>query len=498
METFGPEGVVACSLTKTAARVLTARVSLPRENVGTLHALCYRAMGAPKVATGPEPTAEWNAHQPRFALSGSTQDDPLAPQKSETLGDRLLAEYEILRHRQAPREAWPERVTYFASRWHAWLTETERVDFTGMIEWALENTSTCPGDPQALVVDEAQDLSRLELALVRRWEAAADHTLLAGDDKQSIFGFRGATPEAFLDPSIDVGKTWELDQSYRLPRAIHARAENHLFCSAAGARDFTYAPRDAEGRVQRTPYGFHHPSTHRWADHGGTTMFLASCGFLLQPVIAQLRRRGIPFHNPYRPTQGAWNPLRGGADRLAAFLEPTQRGDGTLWSYTSIVRWLEPLKAKGLLAKGAKKSVRERAKRGGGGQLAGSLELKGLFEPAAWDTMLASIDRGALHATAWYYDHALSTWHKRLEYARLVMRQSGVPALRDTPRVIVGTCHSTKGGEADRVVLCPDISARAHQHGDRGETARTFYVGMTRAKDELVLTAPTGRFYSSL
>ena len=39
-------------------------------------------------------------------------------------------------------------------------------------------------------------------------------------------------------------------------------------------------------------------------------MFLAACSYMLHPVVAALRKRGIPFHNPYRKSNGFWNPLR--------------------------------------------------------------------------------------------------------------------------------------------------------------------------------------------
>jgi len=38
-------------------------------------------------------------------------------------------------------------------------------------------------------------------------------------------------------------------------------------------------------------------------------MVIASCGYMLTPLIRQLRTHGIPFHNPYRPGEPAWNPL---------------------------------------------------------------------------------------------------------------------------------------------------------------------------------------------
>jgi len=68
----------------------------------------------------------------------------------------------------------------------------------------------------------------------------------------------------------------------------------------------------------------------------------------------------------------------------------------------------------------------------------------------------------------------------------------GREALEESPRVIVGTIHSVKGGEADVVFLFPDISpagdAAYQKHGPpRDSVIRLFYVGMTRARHTLYI-----------
>ena len=68
----------------------------------------------------------------------------------------------------------------------------------------------------------------------------------------------------------------------------------------------------------------------------------------------------------------------------------------------------------------------------------------------------------------------------------------GPGALEESPRVIVGTIHSVKGGEADVVFLFPDLSpagdAAYQKHGpDRDSVIRLFYVGMTRARHTLYI-----------
>ena len=59
----------------------------------------------------------------------------------------------------------------------------------------------------------------------------------------------------------------------------------------------------------------------------------------------------------------------------------------------------------------------------------------------------------------------------------------------------MGTVHSFKGAEADVVVLMPNLSARGGQAwlgaGDRDGVIRMAYVGMTRAREKLIITGGT-------
>ncbi len=73
-------------------------------------------------------------------------------------------------------------------------------------------------------------------------------------------------------------------------------------------------------------------------------------------------------------------------------------------------------------------------------------------------------------------------------YTIRVVRAFGV---EESPRVILGTIHSVKGGEADDVVLFPDLSPAGYaeyaSNAYRDRILRLFYVGMTRTRDRLML-----------
>jgi len=64
--------------------------------------------------------------------------------------------------------------------------------------------------------------------------------------------------------------------------------------------------------------------------------------------------------------------------------------------------------------------------------------------------------------------------------------------ISQTPRITMSTIHGAKGGEADNVLLLPDITKSSVDQNDRepDELHRLFYVAVTRAKQELHILEP--------
>ena len=84
------------------------------------------------------------------------------------------------------------------------------------------------------------------------------------------------------------------------------------------------------------------------------------------------------------------------------------------------------------------------------------------------------------------YRPAVAAWNSRLGAESL--------AEGEEPRVIIGTIHSVKGGQADVVLVLPDVSRPSwgwlpwRRISD--EVRRLLYVAFTRAREELVLLDP--------
>jgi len=502
VERFGAHRVVISSLTKAAASVIAGRnTGVPKENIGTLHALCYRALGRPPIAEAD--LADWNERHPALAMTddSGTVDDPMRDAQGGVDGDNLMAESQVLRHRLIPEEDRPEKVRAFEKEWREWMDETGPIDFTGLIEECLREIPDCPGFPAVFIVDEAQDLSALELALIRRWGEGCEYVVLAGDGDQAIYEWRGASPEAFLGSTIPAEDNYHLEKSYRIPSAVHTVATRWIE-QCSNRYPVNYEPRDVEGKVVRAnsvistfPMELVGAAEARMEDDR-SMMVLASCGYQLKPTIKALKGAGVPFHNPYRRKHGGWNPLRGAGRRLAAYLLPSAEhfgNDARQWGIEEISAWTEHLKANALGGRGFRSrlgiTLEHRKIDNRLNEPVTDEELEYLFG-SELESLLEAVR--SPDPLAWIEPRLLASKAAAWKYALQIVRRRGGKALTKRPNVIIGTIHSTKGGEADDVFLFPDLSSSGLKEwtalgSTKDAVIRTFYVGMTRCRRALYL-----------
>ena len=228
---------------------------------------------------------------------------------------------------------------------------------------------------------------------------------------------------------------------------------------------------------------------------GQSVMFLTACTYQLRPLIKMLRDRGWPFHNPYRRSNGFWNPIRTGKpgtapNRILSLLaaHPDSGPDQRTWTRQDVASWADWLKSEGVIKRGKKKALHE----GDMLQPVSIEDLDQIFTVSALDELLATFegDRGGL--LNWWLHRLDPAAQTRCKFPVTVCKRHGREGLTEEPRIILGTIHSVKGGEADVVVLWPDLSAAgALEYGRAGNSRdsviRQFYVGMTRAREVLYI-----------
>jgi DNA helicase-2/ATP-dependent DNA helicase PcrA len=492
-------------------------VNVPHHNIGTLHSHAYRVLGSPPIAEVGALRKQWNEQSglPESWMIGNTHgendlEDGFLP--LGTNGQRSEM-YNVARARMLPPEH-PLCIESkeFAARWEHFKADTESIDFTDMIALAMRDVDTAPSMPRILIADEAQDFVPLQWALIRKWAAheSVDRFIVAGDPAQVLYSFAGARPDDFLIELPDDHQR-VLSHSYRLPSVVHTFAEHLLQLHSHDLlHKRIYTPRTDGGEVRRlklrgmsdtwrAPDGVIHEA-QEMIEQGKTVMILASCNYMLQPVVSMLRTKGIPFHNEYRKNAGHWNPLGTAGegrvrtvDRVLAFLRPdvkTWGEDAELYTPQEAQSWAEMLNANVFTAHGTKAAIKRSA-------TAFPVDDEELTAPMYWLDWLATEAGGAMERLSdldltWLAQNVAKPYRRTVQYCAEIRQINGGAALRNPPRVTVGTIHSVKGGEADVVYLFPDLSRAAWQQMRNSQegmdsAVRVGYVGATRAREQLVI-----------
>lgn len=477
VERFGGDQVSVCSLTRTAVREIERR-SLPieSENLSTLHARCKRALGEKEPADGAKQLRQFARDCPTYAteecisLPRATDDDdvPLAEKVMGGGSVTLMAQSTILRQKLIPQTEWPVKVSNWYRVWREWCHSKGIDDFTGWLETALE---VKPLPPQQIVfVDEAQDHTPLQLAVIRSW--ATPRRVLVGDDDQNLYEWSGSVPQAFLSPPLPESQEWVLNQSHRVPKAVHRLAARWIeSIPARRRRQKEYLPRDEEGAVRDCGWDWQTPTLPPTLnpEDGESHMILATCSYMLQPTLDTLRRERIPFHNPFRRKNLAWNPIEPIRSILDHYLAKE-------WTPSGVLAWTAVLRARQVAVGGSFSGLEEALSKWKARQPVTVADISPFIQPQ----MLSLFARRSLSP----FRHERKIVPGQWEYV-LDLYDKG----RTVPTIIVGTVHSVKGGEADNVYLAPDISpAAALDSGENFDrTIRTFYVAMTRARKRLFL-----------
>ena len=251
VEKHGRDSVVVTSLTNAAKNAALDRgLPIPNAAIGTLHSLAKRRMGdSPPLAMSKGTIDMWNTAHNSYRMTAKQKgaDGPTEDEFGEkSPGDKLLEKYSAERCRMKPREKWTDGIRGFASKWEEFKADTGTIDFTDMIERALVATDTAPGSPQFIFCDEAQDMDKLQLSLVRKWAERCEKLILIGDPDQNLYEWRGTDPDNFINPPIPESCYKPLAQSWRVPREVH-RVALRWVRKIKNRIDCEYHPRDDDG-----------------------------------------------------------------------------------------------------------------------------------------------------------------------------------------------------------------------------------------------------------
>ena len=378
--------------------------------------------------------------------------------------------------------------------WRAYKGEEGVVGFADMLE-RVKQRSLVP-NVDHLVIDEFQDITTLQHDVYEEWKPHTESVLIAGDDDQVVYAWQGADPALLLDaePDDDV----VLPNSYRLPSNV-LNVVNREIRHIDERQEKDLKPRKDGGSVEavRSPSMLDLTRNVRNTveeTDDDTVMVLFRARYQLFQFMEEFTSLGIPYTS--------LTDMRMWTDRLQGYVDAIEKTDAD-----------EPLT--GLEARRLAEMLADSA--------FGTGERDDLFD--ALDELKEEKDARLEEFTVdsdFVQEYAPFT-PGPASAADMLTRTSNfqersVKAYFDGPyqgmdpdRVRVGTIHSAKGREADHVFVCTDLTEKVVEQmaASVDESAlpagvtfekgtdpvpvltdnerRVFYVGMSRARERLVI-----------
>lgn len=325
----------------------------------------------------------------------------------------------------APKEVDLVSRAAFRSMQLAVEVQDGTVDYSDMLYLPLQKRMT-RGEYDYVVVDEAQDMNKSQLELAQMVLREEGHLIVVGDDRQAIYGFRGADSSS-IDRLKEKLKADELGLTvtYRCPKRIVAFANKWV-------PDLKAADTAPEGVVRGAP-------DVREAQAGD---------FIISRLNAPLLKMCLDF--------------------VAAGKRAKVEGRDVGRQLQGIIDKLNPSNSEDLIHKIADWERKQVAHAGEDEALA-----------------QAAIDIGDAIS---YLTRAAGDLAK-LRALIDSMFEDSTPG-QPTPYIKLMTAHKSKGLEADRVfILCETFRGGFNASGG-GEEDNLRYVASTRAKKELIFVNP--------
>ncbi len=439
LERNKPSDVCFLSHTRAAAKEVIERAGakIPQQNISTIHSLCFRLCDLSRTQV-----VDFNRLREFGKLFGIpitgrriTADDGIEE------GDEYLSVISFAENRKISyEEAYNfmgkpgrfDKFMAFGVEYRDWKRQYGLYDFDDMLKLLLETKAQ--HDARAIFVDESQDLSPLQWDVLSHILLSCRLSYIAGDDDQAIFIWGGAKADGMATFEDEYGARRRiLDRSYRIPRKVHQLAER-IIRRIEQRVEKSYKPRPVHGMVRRCG-SFNGLSIKRGQD---TLILYRDLGGK-DDVIDYLHTRAVP----YLTRTGIPGPLQ---NKFGRAIRMIKRGEGDVKTVKNALNF------EGV-------QYFERC-----GNDITKLKKVSPFEIMDIPTRLT-----------WYYSDLDWTIE---------------------PHVSISTIHGAKGHEADHVVLYNQMSGRTEESylRDPDQEHRVWYVGITRAKEQLTIVEGRGGY----
>lgn len=352
----------------------------------------------------------------------------------------------------------------FVEKYETYKNDNGLVDFTDMLAHGLTKMAPISG-VRRVVIDEAQDLSPICMALCDRIFQDAELCFWAGDEDQAIYNFSGADAGLFIDRYRNAFGKIMLQQTKRFPQEIWTFADKIIH-------------RVGE-RIEKTVYGVP-GSTHEISIRGdfepfvGPALILHRLSAGCQGMASLYRSNGMPFRN-----ERGDDPL-GSHKRVENFRTLNDLANGKAVSGSAATEFILEFMPSMLREEG--KPRVQCVKRGA------MKKLKAEAIPSSvtlYDLQNGDIltGEGAELVRMRYYnafDHSedFEFYHRVLE--------NGYKLTGDNMPTIT-TIHGSKGRQSKKVVLFSQMSKKCWEDPDSEH--RLAFVGATRTEGILQICA---------
>jgi len=464
-----PTKVGYFSFTKKAAWEATTRAEekfmLDQKEIPyfrTLHSLAFRMLGVKKervmkhsdyrefgLKCGIPIKTAW--HNESDGIFNSDNEYLRLINKAKVMGTDVLDEYNKNEHGLDIERDLLYLLDQELSRYKK---EKGLIDYNDMLEQFIQQDVSPSFD--VLFIDEAQDLSPLQWRMVRTLWSKADKTYIAGDDDQAIFRWAGADVDTFIALKEEVDHVDTLSQSYRIPGGPIHELSQDIIKKVTNRYDKDYLPRQEMGDLTR------YSDVTQIDMSQGEWLVLSTANYFLDDVKDLCELQGWYYSHKHK------NSVK--LDLLLAIQawEKWRSIETTLpvASIKNIYSYLGDNVTKGY-QKGKTFDENEE-----GYYIQECMDSHGLQTEDVWYKAFEGLDV----ETENYIRNMLANKEK----------------ITQTPRITLSTIHGAKGGEADNVLLLPDITKSALDHNDINpdELHRLFYVAVTRAKKSLHILEP--------
>ena len=375
-----------------------------------------------------------------------------------------------------------------------------------------------------ICVDEAQDTSKIQHAILRLLASASGNIFMVGDEDQSIYGFRAAWPQALMEfeQVFPDAKVLKLETNYRSTRAIVEKADAFIRRNQ-NRRPKRMRTENQQGsairKIMLTDYNRQYSYLLKIAEGcEESTAILYRNNDSALPLIDLLEQKGVPYACRQREGFFFTCPLVRDVTDILEFAFDDGNTDLFLRFYYKLdLKLKKAVVTKLLYGMPKDKSVFEALLESGElepWQIGKVKAMQTHYSKLPYLTSFAAIQRlvrymgygdylQEQHGDTAKLDILLSLANQTPMVGQFLLHlrelKNHIETLEPRPDCpfVLSTIHASKGLEYDRVILIDAVDGllpSADEDEELEEERRLFYVGATRAKKQLEFLCYENKF----